>query len=117
MIKLITGEKGTGKTKIMLDMMNEATATSNGSLVCIEKGSNLRTQINYKIRWCDTEFYKVDGFEAFVDGILKIGGRDFEAFAAMLDKLAALTGEATTIIFTVSANNADMPASVTKYVG
>ena len=63
MIKLITGEKGTGKTKIMLDMMNEATATSNGSLVCIEKGSNLRTQINYKIRWCDTEFYKVDGFE------------------------------------------------------
>ena len=63
---------------------------------------------------------EVDGFEAFygfvsgmlagnydiekifVDGILKIGGRDFEAFAAMLDKLAALTGEATTIIFTVS---------------
>ena len=60
MIKLITGEKGTGKTKIMLDMMNEATATSNGSLVCIEKGSNLRTQINYKIRWCDTdsEYYQ-----------------------------------------------------------
>ena len=46
MIKLITGEKGTGKTKIMLDRMNEATATSNGSLVFIEEGSNLRTQSN-----------------------------------------------------------------------
>jgi len=135
MIKLITGEKGTGKTKIMIDMMNEAIASTNGSLVCIEKGSNLRTQINYKVRWCDTEFYKVDGFDAFygfvsgmlagnydiekifVDGILKIGGRDFEAFGAMLDKLAALTGDATTVIFTVSANNDDMPVSVTKYVG
>ena len=41
MIKLITGEKGTGKTKIIIDMMNEAIASTNGSLVCIEKGSNL----------------------------------------------------------------------------
>ncbi len=135
MIKLITGEKGTGKTKIMIDMMNEAISSTNGSLVCIEKGSNLRTQINYKVRWCDTEFYKVDGFDAFygfvsgmlagnydiekifVDGILKIGGKDYEAFGCMLDKLAALTGEATTVVFTVSASNADMPASVTKYIG
>ena len=135
MIKLITGEKGTGKTKIIIDMMNEAIASTNGSLVCIEKGSNLRTQINYKVRWCDTEYYKVDGFDAFygfvsgmlagnydiekifVDGILKIGGKDFEAFGKMLDKLAALTGDATTVVFTVSANNSEMPASVTKYVG
>ena len=38
MIKLITGEKGTGKTKIIIDMMNEAVKSTNGNLVCIEKG-------------------------------------------------------------------------------
>ena len=48
---------------------------------------------------------------------LKIGGKDFEAFGKMLYKLAALTGDATTVVFTVSANNSEMPASVTKYVG
>ena len=65
MIKLITGEKGTGKTKIIIDMMNEAVKSTNGNLVCIEKGANLRTQISYKVRWCDTEYFKVEGFDAF----------------------------------------------------
>lgn len=135
MIKLITGEKGTGKTKIIIDMMNEAVKSTNGNLVCIEKGSNLRTQISYKVRWCDTEYFKVEGFDAFygfvagmlagnydikeifVDGILKIGGRDYEALGKMLEKLSALTGEETTIVFTVSANEGDMPQSVTKFIG
>ena len=135
MIKLITGEKGTGKTKIIIDMMNEAVKSTNGNLVCIEKGANLRTQISYKVRWCDTEYFKVEGFDAFygfvagllagnydikeifVDGILKIGGRDYEALGNMLEKLSALTGEETAIVFTVSANESDMPQSVTKFIG
>ena len=53
----------------------------------------------------------------FVDGILKIGGRDFDSLGAMLDKLAALTGDATTVVFTVSAAEKDMPESVKKYIG
>ena len=135
MIKLITGKKGTGKTKVIIDMMNEAVASTNGNLVCIEKGSTLRSNISYKIRWCDTEYFKIDGFEAFygfvagmlagnydikevyVDGILRIGGRDLEAFGKVLDKLAVLSGEETTIVFTVSAEENEMPESVTKYIG
>ena len=133
MIKLITGEKGTGKTKIIIDMMNEAIASTNGSLVCIEKGSNLRTQINYKIRWCDTEYYKVDGFDSFygfvsgmlagnydiekifVDGILKIGGADYSELGLMFEKLEKLTGDATKVVFTVSADASELPESVTKF--
>ena len=42
MIKLITGKKGTGKTKILIDMINDAVSSTNGSLVCIEKGETLR---------------------------------------------------------------------------
>lgn len=135
MIKLITGKKGTGKTKVIIDMMNEAVASTNGNLVCIEKGSTLRSNISYKIRWCDTEYFKIDGFEAFygfvagmlagnydikevyVDGILRIGGRDLEAFGKVLDKLAVLSGDETTIVFTVSAEENEMPESVTKYIG
>ncbi len=133
MIKLITGTKGTGKTKILLDMMNEGLKTTNGSLVCIEKGDNLRKQISYKVRWCDAEQFAVSSFDAFygfvagmlagnydikevyVDGILKIGGADFDEFGIMLEKLNKLTGDDTKVVFTVSADPSELPASVTKF--
>ena len=135
MIKIITGKKGTGKTKILIDQINDTVKSTNGNLVCIEKGDNIRRSISFRVRWCDVEKFSIEGYDAFygfvagmlagnydiekifVDGILKIGGKDFEAFGKMLDKLAALTGDATTVVFTVSANNSEMPASVTKYVG
>ena len=46
MIKLITGKKGTGKTKVLIEMINEAVRTTTGDLVCIEKVKN---QIRYKL--------------------------------------------------------------------
>lgn len=134
MIKLITGTKGTGKTKILIDMINEAVKTTNGSLVCIEKGDALRKSISYKVRWCDAEQFSVESFDTFygfvagmlagnydikevyVDGILKIGGADFDELGIMLAKLDKLTGDDTKVVFTVSAEGAELPASVTKFV-
>ena len=37
MIKLITGKKGSGKTKILIDQINNAVKDTNGCLVCVEK--------------------------------------------------------------------------------
>lgn len=50
MIKLITGKKGTGKTKVLIDMINEAVKSTNGDLICIEKGAKLTYDISYKVR-------------------------------------------------------------------
>ena len=97
MIKLITGKKGTGKTKILIDQINDAVKSTNGNLVCIEKGDNIRRSISFRVRWCDTESFAIEGVDAFygfvagmlagnydikdvfVDGILKIVGRDYDA--------------------------------------
>ena len=38
MLKLIIGVKGTGKTKTLISMVNEAVEKSHGDVVCIEKG-------------------------------------------------------------------------------
>ena len=38
MIKLIVGNKGSGKTKTLIRMVNETAASSNGNVVCVEKG-------------------------------------------------------------------------------
>ncbi len=135
MIKLITGKKGTGKTKILIDMINDAIKASNGDLVCIEKGANIRRSISFKVRWCDVDEFAIEGFDAFygyvagmiagnydiqsvyVDGIFKIGGRDYDAFGKLLEKLDTLTNKNDiTVVFTVSADESELPESVTQFI-
>ena len=55
--------------------------------------------------------------EIFVDGILKIGGVDYDELGILLNKLDKLTGEETAIVFTISAGNEELPESVTKFIG
>ncbi len=134
MIKLITGKKGTGKTKVLIDMINDSVKTTNGCLVCVEKGETIRSSISYKVRWCGVDQFNISGYDAFygflagmlagnydikevfVDGIIKIGGPDLNELGAMLSKVQALTGDETSVVFTISADNADLPESVTKFI-
>lgn len=134
MIQLITGKKGSGKTKVIIDKINDAVKATNGCLVCIEKGATLRPSISYKVRWCDSDLFSIDNFDSFygfiagmlagnydikeiyVDGILKIAGADFDAFGCALEKLDKLTGDDTVITFTVSADPSELPTSVTKFI-
>lgn len=134
MIKLIIGKKGTGKTKIIIDQINEAVRSTNGNLVCIEKGENIRRSISYKVRWCDVEQFAIEGFDAFygfvagmlagnydikdiyVDGILRIAGRDYEALGNMLEKLDKLTGEDANVVFTVSADEEELSENVKQFL-
>ena len=105
MLKLIIGVKGTGKTKNLIEMVNNASSESKGSVVCIEKGVKLRYDIKYQVRLLNTnEYYVFDaqslyGFIAgtlagnhditdiFVDSALKICGNDVEAFDKLLPEL------------------------------
>jgi len=102
MIKLITGKKGTGKTKILIDKINDAVKSTNGDLICIEKGSKLQTFAG--ATHCDTNGPSKEN-----------PGRDFSEFGMMLEKLDKLTGEDTIVIFTVSADNAELPENVLKF--
>lgn len=134
MVKIVTGKKGTGKTKVLIDMINEASKNTNGYVVCIDKSEKLRYDIPTSVRIVDTEVNNIYSFEAFyglvaglvagnydikeifVDSILKVGGADFEALGAMLAKIDKLTGDDVSVVFTVSADNADLPEAVLKFV-
>lgn len=133
MVKIITGKKGTGKTKILIDMINEASKKSDGYVVCIDKSEKLRYDIPTNVRIVDTDANSIYSFEAFyglvaglvagnydikeiyVDSILKVGGADFEALGAVLNKIDKLTGSDVKVTFTVSAELADLPDSVSKF--
>ncbi len=134
MVKIITGTKGTGKTKILINNINTASSSTDGYVVCVDKGEKLRYDIGHSVRLVDTDRYSIYSFEAFyglvagmlagnydikevfVDSILKIGGADYEALGALLAKLDKLSGADVSVTLTVSADNADLPESVTKYI-
>lgn len=134
MIQVITGKKGSGKTKILLGMIDEAVQASNGSIICIEKCMKLTYSVNHKVRLVDAERYNISGFdmfygfvagvlagnydinEVFVDGILKIGGRNYEELGKLFEKLDILTGDEVRMVFTVSEDSELLPESVLKYL-
>ena len=131
MVTLITGEKGTGKTKKLIQVANEAMERSMGNVVFIEKGTALTYDISHKIRLVDIEEYNVVGFEAFygfiaglcagnydltdviIDSTLKIGGRDLNALADFVENLNGLSERTSTnIVMTVSADESEFPPKI-----
>ena len=130
MINLIPGKKGTGKTKILVDSIKKAAENATGNVVCIERGTY---DLPHNVRLADAEEYGINSFdsfygfvaglmagnydiqEVFVDGILKIGGRDYDALGNMLEKVAVLTKDVN-VTFTVSADVDELPAKVKAFI-
>lgn len=133
MVKLIPGKKGTGKTKILINDIHEAEKNSKGNVVAIQLGSSLNIDIYHKIRLINIEDFKIDDYDAmygfiagilasdydctdiFVDGILRIVGRDFDLVGRMFDKIAAISQD-TNVTFTISAEEDTLPDTVKKYL-
>lgn len=134
MIKLIVGHKGSGKTKTMIQMANDAVKTSNGNVVCIEKGIQLNYDLNYQIRLIDIDQYGINEYNAllgflcglmagnyditdiFCDATFKICGKDPEKFADMIERLYKLTSaNGLTVVFTVSCEPEELPERIRQY--
>ena len=132
MIKLFIGGKGSGKTKTLIELVNNATSASNGNVVCIEKGDKLIHDITYKARLIDTDAYAVCDAEAlygfiagilasnsditdiFVDSALKIVGNDVAGFENMLAKLEGITKEVN-LVMTASIAVEECPEAIKAY--
>lgn len=133
MINLIPGKKGTGKTKILVDAIEASVKNATGNVVCIERGMKLTYDLPHKVRLVDAEEYGINSYDAFygfvagvlagnydiqeifVDGILRIGGRDYEAFGSMIEKVAMLAKDIK-IVFTVSADPDELPTKVRAFI-
>ena len=135
MLELIIGVKGTGKTKQLIELVNAALATSDGNVVCLEKGDKLRFDISYQCRLIDTNEYAVSdaetlyGFVAgilasnhdvsdlFIDSALKICNNDQAAFDNFLDKVATLVEKNNVkCVITSSLDVAAATDAMKKYI-
>lgn len=135
MIKLIIGTKGTGKTKALIDMVNDALSKTKGSVVCIEKGDKLKFDIKYQCRLIDTEEYFIadgqslygfiagilasnhDVTDIFVDSALKICQQNPESFDYFLKEIdALLKTHSVNCVITSSLAVEDASDTVKKYL-
>ena len=125
MIKLIVGNKGSGKTKRLVDLVNAAAESSKGNVVCIEKGDTLTYSVTHKARLIDADFFGISGYgeyygmisgikagnhdvtHIFGDATLRIGTRDYEELITFLTRIAEF--EDIEFIFTVSADKEELP--------
>ena len=135
MVRVIMGKKGSGKTKQIIDMINNAVQTEHGNVVCIEKGNKLTFDIHYQIRLVEASQYDISSSPAltgfisglyagnydithiFIDSLTKIvkveSDRETEDFLDWLDKFS----EAHKIKFTITiSDDAELaPEGVKKY--
>lgn len=134
MIYLIIGNKGSGKTKRLIDLVDKAVENSNGNVVCVEKERLLTYEVHSRARLVETDYFKVSGYDEFygflggilagdhditdilVDATIRIGGSDYEALADFLEKVAILSEIADQdFTFTISAAEEDLPKRIFEY--
>ena len=120
MIKIIVGRKGSGKTKLLVDMVNEAAKVSLGNVVCIERKPQLTYDIPYSVRLIAASDYNlvnydvlkgfVSGLHAgnydithiFIDNLFKIVDRAYDADAEEFVKWCVDFSEKEKVNFTMT---------------
>lgn len=137
MIKLIAGLKGSGKTKTLIQLTNEAGTNSTGSVVCIEKGDKLIHEIKYTVRLIDIDSFNVTsaqslyGFvcgiyasnhdisDIFIDSALKICDNDIVMFEKFIDSIHDFISRnhlSINVVMTASIDKASLTPGLIKYL-
>ena len=136
MVKVIMGLKGSGKTKQLVHDINAAVKNESGSMVCIEKGTKLRYDIDMHVRLIDYQEYSmgtlaflkgfISGLHAgnfdishiFIDSFYKLvenaGVAEVEDFILWCDKFGAANDLSFTVV--VSEDPANAPETLKKYL-
>ena len=95
MVQIISGRKGKGKTKYLLDKVNAAVGAAEGSVVYLDKSAKHMYELNNKVRLINVSDYPVSSYEGFIGFICGIISQDHDLEQMYLDsflKLACLEG-------------------------
>lgn len=95
MVRVIMGVKGTGKTKQMIELINEAAKSESGSVVCIEYGSKLTYDIHYQIRLIEAREYNITSFEMLKGFISGLHAGNYDITKVFIESLTKLVGVQT----------------------
>lgn len=135
LIQVIYGEKGSGKTKQIVELANSAAATANGVVVYVDRSNNRMHDLNRNVRLVDASHYGLksqndilsfikgmlaanfDIEKVYIDGISRLldcNVAELEVLYNGLDQIAAEHN--VEFVITASAAKENLPAFIAKHV-
>ena len=76
MIQIISGVKGKGKTKFLIQKANEAVKAANGSVVYLDKNNKHMYELSNRIRLINVGDFPIDTYDAFIGFICGLISQD-----------------------------------------
>ncbi|MDY4975803.1 MAG: hypothetical protein SO147_02765 [Clostridia bacterium] len=87
MIRIMMGEKGSGKTGALIQMANAALDTEKGKVVCINKGNRFTFDLKHPVRLIDTEQFEIKNLDIFLGFIEGVIAHDFDVTHIFIDSV------------------------------
>jgi hypothetical protein len=88
MVKLIVGQKGTGKTKKMIALANDRVEKSDGNIIFINKNHRLMYDLKYTIRVvCMEDYEEITNSDEYIGFIFGIISSDHDIEAIFIDSI------------------------------
>ena len=92
MIQVIMGLKGSGKTKKLINAINEAVAGAQGDVVFIEYGSQLTYDISYRVRLVNSKEYGINNADKLKGLLSGLHAGNFDITNVYIDNLYKTIG-------------------------
>ncbi len=135
MIQVIYGEKGSGKTKLIVDQANKAAETAKGVIVYLDRTNHRMHDLDRNVRLVDASAYGLssqndilcfikgmlaanfDIEQIYIDGVTRLLDCNVSELAVLyegLDKIAKEHG--VKFVITASAAKENLPDFIAKFV-
>ena len=134
MVQLIFGEKGSGKTKKILELANHAADNAKGSIVFVDTDDDYMYDLNLSIRFINTTEYALSGPKMFygflcgiaasdhdlecivIDSFMHLVHHDLNSLKEMFDQMAAFSKEHNIrLVLSLSCAPEQLPAFLKPY--
>ncbi len=131
MVQLIVGRKGKGKTKQILDKVNNEVKDITGNIVYLDKSTKHMYELNNKVRLIDVSQYMIENSSEFIgfvcgiisqdhdlqqmyfDSFLKISALGDQDISTVIDKLTKVSEEfKVDFILSISLDESELPDSL-----
>ncbi|MCR4755460.1 MAG: twitching motility protein PilT [Lachnospiraceae bacterium] len=135
MIQLIVGSEGKGKTKHLLDKVNEEIKEASGNIVFLDRSTKHMFELNNRVRLINVTEYEFEnksefiGFilgiisqdhdiqQMYIDGIMKIAKLDKQGFEEVVAKLKDVSEKyGLDIIISASIDSSEISEKLKEYV-
>jgi len=135
MIQLIVGEEGKGKTKHLLEKVNNDVKEATGNIVFLDRGNKHMFELNNKVRLINASDYEFEnnsefiGFiygiisqdhdiqQLYIDGLMKIAKVGKDSFNDVAKRLGGISEKfGFDIIITASIDESELSEELKKSV-